>query len=116
QARLRRQEILDRDSADAPELVAVITEASLLYHWGSPAERREQVLHLVERARRPNIELRVLRLAGGLHPGMSSLISVFDFPGDEPSLVYLENDAALQEVNGIDDVDAYNAIFDQIRQ
>jgi transcriptional regulator with XRE-family HTH domain len=116
EARRRRQQILERKEGDRPELVAVLTEASLQYHWGSLAERREQVRHLAEMSRRPGIELRVLRFAGGLHPGMSSLISIFDFTGDEPSLVYLENDANLQEVNNHDDVDAYGVIFGRIRE
>jgi hypothetical protein len=115
QARLRRQEVLDRAGGAAPEVVAVITEASLMYRWGSRAERRDQVTHLVEMSRRPGVELRLLRFNDGPHPGMSSLISIFDFPGDEPSLVYLENDAAIQEVNSRDEVDAYASIFERIR-
>ena len=35
ETRQRRQEILDRTNGTAPNLVAVITEASLMYHWGS---------------------------------------------------------------------------------
>jgi transcriptional regulator with XRE-family HTH domain len=115
QARLRRQEILERSDGRAPELVAVVTEASLMYRWGTQAQQRAQVTHLVEMARRPNVELRLLRFADGLHPGMSSLISVFDFGGDEPGMVYLENDAALQEVNNTDEVDGHAAIFGRIR-
>jgi transcriptional regulator with XRE-family HTH domain len=114
EARCRRQEILDRKD-DAPELVAVITEASLMYRWGTQAQRREQVAHLVKMGHQPNVDLRLLRFAGGLHPGMSSLISIFDFSGDEPSLVYLENDAQTQEVSN-EDVDAYNLIFGRIRE
>lgn len=110
-ARLRRQQILQRDRGSAPEFVAVITEASLMYRWGSQAERRGQVEHLIEMGRRPHIELRLLRFAGGLHAGMSSLISIFDFPGDEPSMVYLENEVAIQEVNDTAEVEAYAAIF-----
>jgi hypothetical protein len=116
EVRTRRQQILERGGGAAPELVAVITEASLMYRWGTQAERRAQVAHLVEMARRPHIELRMLRFADGPHPGMSSLISIFDFPGDEPSLVYLENDAMIQEVSGSADVDAYAAIFERIRE
>jgi hypothetical protein len=115
EARLRRQQILDRGDGAAPELVSVITEASLMYRWGTRADRRAQVNHLVEMSRRPNVELGLLRFADGPHPGMSSLISIFDFPGDEPSMVYLENDAAIQEVSGIGEVDAYAAIFKRIR-
>jgi transcriptional regulator with XRE-family HTH domain len=116
EARLRRQQILELGGGSAPELVAVITEASLMYRWGTQAERRAQVAHLVEMARRPHIELRMLRFADGPHPGMSSLISIFDFPGDEPGMVYLENDAMIQEVSGSAEVDAYAAIFERIRE
>jgi transcriptional regulator with XRE-family HTH domain len=115
-ARRRRQEILDREDGTAPELVAVVTEASLLYHWGSQAQRRAQISHLVDIGRRPNVELRLLRLADGPHPGMSSLISVFDFPGDEPSMVYLENDANVQEVNDPVQVTRYAQIFAEIHR
>jgi transcriptional regulator with XRE-family HTH domain len=115
-ARLRRQGMLDRPGGAAPELVAVVTEASLMYRWGTQAQRRAQVAHLVEMSRRPGVELRLLRFADGPHPGMSSLISIFDFPGDEPSMVYLENDTALQEVNNPVDVDAHATLFARIRE
>ena len=115
EARSRRQEILDRKE-DAPEIVAVLTEASLMYQWGTQAQRREQVEHLMEMSQHPNVDLRLLRFAGGLHPGMSSLISIFDFSGDEPSLVYLENDAQTQEVNTNEEIEAYNLIFGRIRE
>ena len=116
-ARLRRQqEVFNRDSDDPPEVIGVVTEASLMYRWGTVEQRRAQVAHLVEMSRRPHVELHLLRFADGLHPGMSSLISIFDFPGDEPSLVYLENDAAMQEVNSMGEVAAYEEIFNRIRQ
>lgn len=115
EARRRRQEILERTDGTAPELVAVITEASLLYRWGTPANRREQVEHLVEMSRRPNVELRLLRFDDGLHPGMCGPINIFDFPGGEPPAVYLETDFAIQEVTNQDDVKAYIETFDRIR-
>jgi hypothetical protein len=115
QARRRRQAILERDDGTAPELVAVITEASLLYRWGSQAERRTQLHHLVDMSRRSNIELRLLRFEDGLHPGMCGLINIFDFPGNEPSTVFVETDFAVQEVITKDDVDAYQDIFGRAR-
>jgi hypothetical protein len=116
EARLRRQRILDRDDGTAPEIVIVITEVSLMYRWGTRAERRAQVLHLVEMSRRPHVSLHMLRIADGPHPGMSSLISIFDFPGDEPSMAYLENDAAIQEIGDPSEVNSYALIFGRIRQ
>lgn len=111
QARRRRQAILERDDGTAPELVAVITEASLLYRWGSHAERHTQMTHLVDLCRRPSIELRVLRFEDGLHPGMCGLINIFDFPGNEPSTVFVETDFAIEEVSDKEEVTAYQDIF-----
>jgi len=115
-ARMRRQQILDRTDGTAPRLVAVLTEASLLYRWGSQQDRRAQIGHLAAVSRRPNVELRLLRFADGPHPGMCSLINIFDFPDDQdPSVVYLENDTELQEVTRPADVEAYKATFARIR-
>jgi transcriptional regulator with XRE-family HTH domain len=116
EARLRRQQILNRDGGAAPELVAVITEASLMYRWGTQAERRAQVAHLVDMSRRPHVELRLLRFADGLHPGMSSLISIFDFPGDEPSIGFLENDVTTQGVSNPNEVDNQATIFSRVHE
>ncbi|HKT03001.1 MAG TPA: helix-turn-helix transcriptional regulator [Rugosimonospora sp.] len=115
EARLRRQQVLTRHDSTRPELVAVVTEASLMYHWGRPDERRAQVEHLIGMSREPDVELRLLRFEDGPHPGMSSLISIFDFPGDEPSMVYLENDAAMKEVDNSAEVDAFAVLFGRIR-
>lgn len=115
-ARLRRQEVLDRSAGSAPELVAVVTEASLRYRWGSVAEQRAQILHLVEMARLPNIELRLLRFDDGTHPGMLTAMNVFDYPGDEPSVVYLENDVVIQEVEKLADLKLYKATFSRLQE
>jgi hypothetical protein len=115
-ARMRRQQILDRADGTAPRLVAVLTEASLMYRWGSQDDRRAQVAHLAAMSRRPSIELRLLRFADGPHPGMISPVNIFDFPDDEdPSVVYLENDTGIQEVTKSDDVAAYQQTFARIR-
>jgi hypothetical protein len=115
-ARLRRQQILDRADGTAPRLVAVITEASLMYRWGTRDDRRAQAAHLAATARRPGTEIRLLRFADGLHPGMISPVNIFDFPDDEdPAVVYLENDTTMQELAKPDDVHAYKETFARIR-
>src|ERR1017187_8978497 len=63
ETRLRRQEVLVRTDGTVPKLSAVITEASLAYRWGAKSDRREQVEHLLDVARRPNVELRIQRFA-----------------------------------------------------
>jgi transcriptional regulator with XRE-family HTH domain len=114
EAGARRRAILDRTDGTAPEFVSIITEAALSYHWGKPEDRREQVAHLISMATRPGIEIRMLRFANGPHPGMSSLISIFDFPADEPSAVFLENDIALEEVMDRKRSAQYAEMFDRI--
>jgi hypothetical protein len=112
--RLRRQAILDR-AETAPKLIAVITEASLRYRWGSSDEQREQIRYLIEMSDRPNVEVRVLRFADGPHPGMSSLINAFTFPyPDEPPMVYLETDTSMTEVSP-NDARSYLDLFERIR-
>ena len=65
ETRLRRQEILSRTGPTAPKVVAVITEASLLFRWGTRADQYEQIAHLAEVSGRPNVELRIQRFADG---------------------------------------------------
>ena len=115
EARMRRQHILDRTDGKGPKLVAVITEASLMYRWGTKAERREQIDYLVKAAEHPNIELRIQRFADGPHRGLWSMIDIFDFRDDEPSVVFLESDTAIQEVTADDDVMAYVEGFSRSR-
>ena len=47
---------------------------------------------------------------------MSSLINIFDFPDDQdPRVVYLETDTAIQEVTKPEDVQAHAETFGRIR-
>ena len=109
--RLRRQEILQRGDATAPMLHAVITEASLMYRWGTRADRYEQVVHLTEIGSRRNVELRIQRFIDGPYPGMHSMINIFGYPDAEPSLVYMETDYAIEEVSNAESVNAYVQAF-----
>jgi hypothetical protein len=115
EARLRRQEILDRADGTAPEVQAVITEASLMYRWGTKEQRREQIEHLVGLSRKPNAELRIQRFADGPYRAMWSMVNIFDFAGGEPSVVYLETDTAIQEVNSQDEMTVYVEGFSRAR-
>lgn len=115
-ARMRRQQILIRPRT-APQLTAVITEASLAYQWGTSRERRSQILHLAAMSRQPNIDLRLLRFEDGPHPGMSSTISILDFPDEEdPGIVYLETGAGSQEVTRAHQARACRETFARIRR
>jgi hypothetical protein len=113
EARLRRQEILDRADGMAPQLSAVITEASLMYRWGMHTDRREQIEHLAEMSRRRNIELRIQRFDDGAPTGIYSMVNIFGFPGDEPPLVFVETDYSIEEVSKPDSVSGYIQSFER---
>jgi hypothetical protein len=111
EARQRRQEVLTRPDGNAPQLTAVITEASLMYRWGTRVDRLEQIEHLVEASRRPRVELRVQRFADGPPTNLQSMVSIFDLPDGAQTLVYLETDYAIEEVNSADSIDSYVQSF-----
>jgi transcriptional regulator with XRE-family HTH domain len=112
-ARLRRQEILDRSDGTAPMLSAVITEASLLYRWGTQDDRKEQIQHLIDLAGRRNVELRVQRFEDGPPSGAHSMVNIFGFGGEDPSLVFVETDYVIEEVSKRDSVHGYLQSFDR---
>lgn len=113
--RQRRQEILERTDGTAPRLVAVITEASLLYQWGSRNDRREQIEHLIVMSRRPNVELRIQRLADGPPTGLLSAVNILDLPEDEESIVFVETEYTIEEVAGTRQVKSYIEAFSRAR-
>jgi len=113
EARLRRQQLLERDKKTLPQLQAVITEASLLYRWGSRAERRDQLLHLAEMGERPGVHLHLQRFADGPPPGLFSAVQIFDYDGGEASLVFTEHDHGIQEVSDAEYMNSYVEAFDR---
>ena len=112
-ARLRRQEILDRSDGTAPTLSAVITEASLLYRWGTHGDRKEQTRHLVDMAGRRNVELRVQRFEDGPPSGAHSMVNIFGFDSEDPSLVFVETDYVIEEMSKRESVHGYVQSFDR---
>jgi len=112
EARLRRQEILDRPDGTAPRLSVVITEASLLYRWGMHEDRREQIEHLAEVSRRHGVELRIQRFDDGPPTGIYSMVNIFGFPDDEPPIVFVETDYSIEEINRPESVSGYIQSFE----
>jgi len=114
-SRLRRQEILDRKDGSAPMVSAVITEASLLYRWGLREDRWEQIEHLIALSTRRNIQLHVQRFEDGPPTGIVSMVNIFGFRDDEPSLVFVETDYAVEEVSKPELVQGYLESFERAR-
>jgi transcriptional regulator with XRE-family HTH domain len=74
------------------ELVVVLDEACLWRRVGGAAIMTEQLSHLIDMARLPNVTLQVLRFAAGFHPGLTSAFTILQFPEEGASdVVFLEN-------------------------
>jgi hypothetical protein len=72
QSRLSRQAILDR--ADPPSVVIVLDELALHRLIGTPEIMCEQLEHLLELSRRPNIHIHILPTRTGANAGLGGPI------------------------------------------
>ena len=79
--RLRRQSAITRDENPA-ELWCVIEEQALRRPVGGPAVMVEQLDHLLELTKRPNVNLQVLSQDVGVHPSLSGAFFLLRFEDD----------------------------------
>jgi hypothetical protein len=117
QVRLRRQQILFTDDADATRLLAVIDEAAIrrALSTGSPAEARAQLLHLREVSERPNVSLRILPFDAGLHPGVLGMFIVFQFADNiDRDVVNIEMQSGDRYLEEQSSVLEYLRLFDSV--
>lgn len=85
--RVARQERLT--SADHPLHVSLILdEAALRRPIGGPKVMRAQLRHLIERAKLPNVEIRILPFISGAHGSLDGPFAILGFPKDD-DVVYL---------------------------
>lgn len=111
QARAARQTVLSRE--DRPELWMIIEESVLRRPTGGPIVMAGQLRYLVDRARRPDIHLRVLPHSLGSHAGMSGPFVLMDFATATP-IVHLENAAYSYSLEDRELIAAYNRIFNRL--
>ncbi|MFG3337550.1 helix-turn-helix domain-containing protein [Streptomyces tendae] len=88
--RLRRQQVLDRDSPVA--YVAYVHEWALRMQFGGRRVMREQLHHLCRVSERDNVELRVLPVEAGAFPGAGH--AVLYAHGPVPRLDTVQLDSA----------------------
>lgn len=104
--RIKRQEILTR-SEEPVQLSVVLDEATLRHVAGDAAVMGEQLDHLVDMAKRPNVAVRVLPFGRGAQSYSQSEFMIFTFAwASDAVVVYVEHrDRALyleeqQDTNG----------------
>lgn len=108
QARLTDQEPL--------QLSAILDEAALIRCARQRDVAADQFRHLIDRAKLPNVELRVLPLDVGLYVGMTGAFSLLSFPdGVLPDVAYQEYAVGGHLVDADAAVDQLSTLFDEIR-
>ncbi|MCF2129281.1 helix-turn-helix domain-containing protein [Streptomyces sp. NPDC005047] len=112
--RMRRQEILTRP--EPPRLWVVMDETVLRWPVGGAEVMREQVDHLIEVGRLPNVTLQIMPFAQGPHPAMrAGAFHVFRFRAPElPDIVYLSGLVGAVYLDKGDDVVVYREALDRL--
>jgi transcriptional regulator with XRE-family HTH domain len=114
--RQRRQEILLADG-DPTRLLAVVDEAALRRAWatGTEDEAHAQVEHLRSMSARRNVSLRILPLDSGLHAGVMSVFTVFQFSDDiDRDVVSIETHGGDRYLEEQSSVLEYLRLFDSV--
>jgi hypothetical protein len=89
-ARITRQEVLHREPP--ADLHVVLNEAVLVRPVGGARVMGQQLDHLADVAKLPNVTIQVLPFAAGGHPAMTTPYVILNFAeAPEESIVYLEN-------------------------
>ena len=90
QARMTRKALLGRTAPAAPELTAILDEGVLRRPIGGPDLMRAQLNALLDAARRPNVDIRVLPFAAGTHAGLDGPFILLGFDEDAaPDVAYV---------------------------
>lgn len=116
QLRMKRQEILTSTTRSQTWDV-VLNEAVIRRPIGGVDVMAEQLNHLLDVANLPNLTLRVVPFAAGMHPGVTSgPFLLLDFPSNgrgvgEPPTVYREGYTGALYTDKPDEVARYAAAF-----
>ncbi len=87
--RLTRQAVLNREPTPL-KMHTVLSETALRIEVGSSEVMREQLQHLIDIAKLPNVTIQVLRFAAGAHLATRGGFAILTFDQDDPPLGYAE--------------------------
>ncbi|MER6960862.1 MULTISPECIES: helix-turn-helix transcriptional regulator [unclassified Streptomyces] len=112
--RMERQRVLTRDNP--PTVHAVIHEAALHMRFGGTKVVREQLLHLVELARLPNVTIQIYPFTAQTYPAYSGNF-VHTMPGiPELGTVLLELPSGLTYLGDRPSLDQYARLFQHLSE
>jgi len=88
--RVTRQSVLGRDDPPAPLMYALIDEGALNRPVAPPAVMHDQLAHLVDLSRKPNITIQVVPYDAGGHSGLLGAFVIADRPS-AARIVFIED-------------------------
>jgi transcriptional regulator with XRE-family HTH domain len=121
-ARMERQTLLTRPQA--PRLEVVLSEGVICRTIGMGNLARAQLQHLLAISQQPNVDLRMLPWAAGVHGGMASSggFSLLSFPSDpisgnpiEPPLGFVDSPTGAMYLTKPAEVSVYDLIWADLR-
>jgi len=113
--RTRRRDLLT--SEGAPKFSFVLDESVIRRLVASPAVMSRQLMHLVSLADLPNVTIRVVTYAAGLHPGMRGPFKVIEFDDDpDEDVAFLEGPRGDFISDDPEEARSYLETFDRITQ
>ena len=113
--RTRRRELLT--SEGAPTFSFVLDEPVIRRLVGSPAVMRQQLEHLVHVANLPNVTIRIVPFAAGLHSGMKQPFELIQFAdASDDNIVFLESPRGDFISDDPDEAQNYLAAFQSIAE
>lgn len=111
-ARLARQAVLEREN---PPILWVLLDEGVLNRPVAPADTMyEQLMHLVELSRMPNIAIQVVPYGAGGHSGLLGAFVIADLD-DQASIVYLEDASDGRVTEDASAVSQVTLRFDSLR-
>jgi transcriptional regulator with XRE-family HTH domain len=111
-ARMDRQAVLSRDRP--PTLWVVLDEGVIRRQVGGPSVMAEQLSHLIDMMRRPNIVVQVIPVSIGAHEGLRGPFTIADFE-DAPSIAWQDAAVFGQYVNDANGIGALMAVWDSLK-
>jgi transcriptional regulator with XRE-family HTH domain len=111
-ARMQRQEVLSREQP--PLLWTLIDEAALYREVGTPQIMNEQLRHLADLSRRPNITIQVVPYSAGPHSGLLGAFVIAELD-DSPPIAYLETAAEGETIEDPSVLTRLTLTFDNLR-
>jgi transcriptional regulator with XRE-family HTH domain len=112
EVRGRRQAAIQKP--DPVGLWTILDEGVIRRVVGGDDVHRDQLRHLVEASKAPNVTVQVVPFSAGAHPGMPGAFVVMSFPDSDPPLVYTENAGGGLFLEGEPDVHRYRASFQRL--